>query len=315
MLKMELRSSISDLGLPHYAAGEEVAIKLHMGERGNRTYIRPRTVRRLVENLQDKGCDVFVTDTTTLYQRKRSNPEDYMETAAINGFTEENVGCPVKIADAEGDRKVGNVFIAKDLFEADRLLVLSHATGHISTGFAGAVKNVAMGCVSKRGKRYIHSAGWPRYREDRCKRCGDCVEACPFGFVMLNDRIELDLKDCPACERCLNACPEGALWRPADAMDECFRRYAETCRTVLSCFPDPLFINELNRVTKFCDCSVDPGPVISPDLGFLAASDPIEIDLESVRLITECNPLASEIFGSTWRDFVSQLMAGMEKKA
>jgi len=299
--------SVLDVPLPQYGEGEVVAIKLHMGERGNKTYVRPEDVRILVQRLKDAGARPFLTDTTTLYQRKRANVKDYLETAALNGFTEQLIGCPVIIADAEGSERVGRIHVAKGLLRATSLVVLSHATGHISTGFAGALKNLSMGCVSKEGKRYIHGAAWPRYREESCKKCGDCVEACPFGFVVLKDRIELNLKNCPACERCLKACKEGGLWRPEGAMEECYRRYAETCRAVLSRFPRALFINEIRRVTRFCDCSVDAGDVISPDIGFLASEDPVEIDRETVRLIVERNPDAAQAFGERWTEFIESV--------
>ena len=43
-----------------------VAIKLHMGELGNTTYIRPVFVRRAVDLVKQKGGKPFVTHTTAL---------------------------------------------------------------------------------------------------------------------------------------------------------------------------------------------------------------------------------------------------------
>jgi uncharacterized Fe-S center protein len=296
--------SIGKLPLPAYGSGEVVALKLHMGERGNPSHVTPDDVAALVLRIQKAGASVFVTDTTTLYQRKRASVEDYLETARLNGFSEDRIGCPVTIADAGGGSKQGRVELAKGIMEADSLLVFSHATGHITTGFAGALKNLAMGCATKVGKRHIHSAGWPRYRREVCRECGECVEACPFGFLVLEDGIELNLKNCPACERCLNACKNGALWRQPGAMEECYARYAETIGAILDHFPGAYFINEVNRVTRYCDCSVDPGQTISPDLGFLAGTNPVEIDEESVRIICEASPEAGEAFGGKWREFI-----------
>lgn len=308
---METYPAMEDLPLPDYDSTDSLAIKIHMGERGNKTHVRPDDVGRLVQRVKSAGADVFITDTTTLYQRKRANVKDYLETAALNGFTEDSVGCPVVIANAKGGRKVGRIWIAEGLFEANTLIILSHATGHITAGFAGAIKNVAMGCVTKRGKRYIHGAAWPRYREGFCKKCGNCVKACPFGFITLGDRIKLNLKDCPACERCLDACNAGGFWRPPEAMEECYNRYAETCEAVLSRFPGTIFINELNRVTRFCDCSASPEPVISPDLGFLVSGDPVEIDKESVRVIVDSSPEASKVFGIKWERFIQHVSSRM----
>ena len=308
-------TSIGDVPLPRFHPGDVVAVKLHMGERGNRTHVKAEDVVRLVSRIKSDGARVFVADTTTLYPRKRATVEDYLETAALNGYTEKRIGCPVIIADADGGRKIGRIHVAKGLLEASTLIVFSHATGHITTGFAGAIKNVAMGCVAKQGKRYIHGPAWPRHRDSHCRRCGICVETCPFGFITLKDSIKLDVRNCSACERCLNACQNGGLWRPPGAMEESYRRYAETCSTVISCFTKVFFVSELNRVTKFCDCSPNPEPVISPDLGFIVSDDPVEMDRESVRMITEADPQASQVFGDKWDDFITNVSKGMSKGA
>jgi uncharacterized Fe-S center protein len=301
---MEVFESIESVPLPRIGEDDVVAIKLHMGERGNPSYIRPQDVKTLVSRVRASGADVFITDTTTLYQRQRSNVQKYLETAQINGFTEDYIDAPVVIADAEGGERRGNIYVAKGLLTANVLLVLSHATGHITAGFAAAIKNVAMGCVGKPGKRYIHSAGWPRYNRDSCEKCGECAEACPFGFIELQEEgLSMNLRDCPACERCLGACEYGGLFRPPGAMVECYRRYAETFKAVVSCFDRVFFINELKRITRFCDCSVDPGPRISPDVGFLAGEDAIELDRLSAEIIMK-SPAGREALEPKWGDFI-----------
>ena len=42
------------------------AVKTHMGERKNKTFIQPSYVKRIVEVLKNHGGDPFVTDTTTM---------------------------------------------------------------------------------------------------------------------------------------------------------------------------------------------------------------------------------------------------------
>jgi len=302
---MEVFGSIESVPLPPMGGDDVVAGKLHMGERGNPSYIRPEDVRALVARVKGSGAEVFIADTTTLYQRKRSSVESYLETARINGFTEDYIGAPVVIADAEGGERRGNIDVAKGLLRANVLLVFSHATGHITAGFAAAIKNVAMGCVTKTGKRYIHSAGWPRYDRDSCVKCGECAEACPFGFIELREEgLKMNLKDCPACERCLGACEHGGLFRPPGAMAECYRRYAETFNAVVSSFDRVFYINELRRITRFCDCSVDPGPRISPDIGFLAGEDAVELDRLSAEMIMK-SPAARKALEPKWGEFIS----------
>jgi uncharacterized Fe-S center protein len=309
---MRVYETVGEIPLPAYGEGDAVAIKLHMGERGNLHYVRPGDVAVLVDRIKASGAQVFIGDTTTLYKRKRSTIPDYLETAALNGFTQERIGCPIVIADEIGGRQVGRVEIAEGFLRANSLLTFSHATGHITAGFAGAIKNIAMGCATRAGKSYIHSPGCPKYDREKCAFCGDCVEACPFDFISLEDGIEIELEDCPACGRCLTACENGALYQPEGAMVECYRRYAETCRAILDLFDNAFFINDLRRITKFCDCTVNSEPIISDDIGLIAGGDPIQIDSKSVEIISGRSPDAMEVFGHKWRDFIGHVSRFME---
>ena len=81
---------------------KSVAVKTHMGERGNVTYLRPFFVSRVVELVKKAGGEPFVTDTTVIYPGPRHTAEGYLATAAANGFTEASMGAPVVIAD-DGD--------------------------------------------------------------------------------------------------------------------------------------------------------------------------------------------------------------------
>lgn len=47
----------------------------------------------------------------------------------------------------------------------------------------------------------------------RCKRCGDCVDACPPGAMTLSEEegIKIDRELCTNCGECAEACPNQAL--------------------------------------------------------------------------------------------------------
>ena len=58
-----------------------VAIKLHFGEKGNTTFIRPLFLRRVVEQVKRYRGKPFLTDTNTLYTGSRSEAISHLTTA------------------------------------------------------------------------------------------------------------------------------------------------------------------------------------------------------------------------------------------
>ena len=76
-----------------------VAIKVHFGERGNTSFIRPLFFRRIVDKVKKLGAKPFLTDANTLYVGSRSDSVSHLVTALENGFSYTSVGAPVIIAD------------------------------------------------------------------------------------------------------------------------------------------------------------------------------------------------------------------------
>jgi uncharacterized Fe-S center protein len=280
--------------------GGSVAVKLHMGELGNITYIRPAFVRRVVDSVKEAGGKPFVTDTTALYPGERDTADKYLNTAAYNGFVEDSVGAPVVIADGDGDEgtsvsiesavkgcNLKEVQIASRIYDAQFLLVLSHVKGHMLTGIGGAMKNLAMGCVTKKTKMAQHAVNRPAFDESKCDRCGLCVESCPAGAISLeNGEIKQDLKKCVHCSTCLFECPDGAwFWRKG--VKEQLQIYvAHAASGVLRRFEGKVgFINFIQDVTPQCDCAAPSGRPIVQDVGILASLDPVAIDKASLDLV------------------------------
>ena len=50
-------------------------------------------------------------------------------------------------------------YVGKNLLNYDSMLVLSHFKGHPAAGYGGALKQLAIGCASIKGKALIHSGG------------------------------------------------------------------------------------------------------------------------------------------------------------
>ena len=56
-----------------FSKGQLVAVKLHFGEKGNTSYIRPNFVRRVVDRIKETGARPFLTDANTLYVGQRGS--------------------------------------------------------------------------------------------------------------------------------------------------------------------------------------------------------------------------------------------------
>lgn len=66
-------------------ADAPTAIKLHFGEEGNDSYVRPAFVRQVVDKIKACGGKPFITDANTLYTGSRQNAIDHMNTAIEHG--------------------------------------------------------------------------------------------------------------------------------------------------------------------------------------------------------------------------------------
>lgn len=298
-----LFSKVADVISP----GDSVAVKVHMGEYGGSGYLRPPIVRRVCDLIKEAGGKPFVSDSTTLYPLGRFTASKYLATAARNGFTEDSLGVPVVIADGEhgydgewveipqrvADCSLDKIKMARKIFDADSLIVLSHVKGHEMSGFGGSIKNVAMGCVTKESKAAQHRANRAVIDISKCSGCGECVEACPFeALSLIEERIVRDDEKCMDCSHCLYLCPEGVYSLPPRAKERFQIFLAHSATAVLSRFPLKVaFLNFIQDVTPLCDCAVPSGLSVIPDIGILASKDVVAIDKASLDLIAQSKPL------------------------
>ena len=72
-----------------FTSGDSVGIKLHWGERGNKSYLPPDYAKEIAGWLTAQGAKPFVFDTTVLYSGGRRTAEDSLNTAAHHGYTAE----------------------------------------------------------------------------------------------------------------------------------------------------------------------------------------------------------------------------------
>ena len=277
--------------------GSLVAVKLHMGEFMNYRYVRPAFIREIVTAIKEAGGKPFLTDTTTLYPRERYNAVDYLETARQNGFNRATIGAPVIIADGltgrsgiiieTGGKLLKEIEIGQAIYEADYLIAVTHCTGHINTGYAGALKNLGMGCTTKNGKRTVHDFSVPEVDTVKCEQCGSCIDSCPYSFIQMQEYPELEAEKCIGCLRCVNACPTGAMHNPEGWFEDYITALVEAAYAVIKKFGNKCyFINFLTDITAMCDCALQKDPLV-PDLGVLASRDILSIERASYDLINE----------------------------
>ena len=131
-------------------ANKYTAIKIHFGEPGNLSYLRPNFARVIVDLIREQGGRVFLTDCNTLYVGRRKNALDHLDAAYENGYNPFATSCHVIIADGlKGTDEtlvpingtyVKEAKIGRAIMDADIVISLNHFKGHESTGFGGALK-------------------------------------------------------------------------------------------------------------------------------------------------------------------------------
>ena len=166
-----------------------VAIKIHFGEYGNMSFLRPNYARVVADYVKELGGKPFLTDCNTLYPGSRKNALDHLDCPQENGFNEMTTGCHIIIGDGlkgtddivvpiEGGEYCKEAYIGRAVMDADVFISLNHFKGHESTGFGGALKNIGMGCGSRAGKMHQHNQGKPVVDPELCKNCKRCAKEC-----------------------------------------------------------------------------------------------------------------------------------------
>jgi len=270
-------------------AGKSVPVKLHMGEIKNKYFPKPDFVKQIIDTLKGFKIDPYLFDTTVSYTGLRHSKTGYLKLAKIHGFTQEKVGCNIVIDDLGVPITVeGREYeVAEHLNESTHIFALSHVKGHVATGMGGAIKNFGMGGVTKETKRRMHHGSRPVYQKDKCNYCGVCAELCPFKAInIIANKWRQNMLACFGCGVCVDACKNHALiHKDADL------QYVLAC-AAKACVQDKnvLYLNELKRISKSCDCDPFAGPVICPDIGYLVSDDPVAADKASLDLINDAKP-------------------------
>ena len=285
--------------------GKFVAIKMHFGELGNISYLRPNYAKAVADLVKEEGGKPFLTDCNTMYPGSRKNALEHLYCAWENGFTPMTVGCPVLIGDGlkgtddiavpvVGGEYVKEAKIGRAVMDADVFISLSHFKGHETTGFGGAIKNIGMGCGSRAGKAEQHSNGKPSIDAARCRGCRKCRRECANDGLVFDSetgKMTVDLAHCVGCGRCLGACNFDAIeFREDDAVEVLNRRMAEYAKAVVDGRPH-FHVSLIVDVSPYCDCHGENDAPILPNIGMFASFDPLALDQACADACLAANPL------------------------
>ncbi len=280
------------------APGDLVAVKVHFGERGNHTFVRPIFVRRVVDEIKNRGANPFLTDSSTLYPGERKEAVSALVCAIENGFAYAVVGAPLIMSDGlRGQTAVDvevqgellqQVSIGAEIVEADALVAITHFKCHELTGFGGSLKNLGMGCASRTGKLVQHSTAAPTVAEEYCTGCALCLKACAHDAIaVIEGTARIDPDRCAGCSRCITICQEKAVkirWNEAAPLV-----MKKMCEYALGAVSGKerksLYLSFITQVSPACDCYGHADAPIVNDIGICASVDPVALDQACADLV------------------------------
>lgn len=268
--------------------GKKVAIKVHFGERGCETYISPKIVKKVYDKIISLRKEASLVECNVLYRGSRTNSTEHIATAKEHGFS----FAPIDILDGEDGSEfieINGCQIGKGIKKYDSLIVLSHFKGHSMAGFGAAIKNVGMGLASRAGKMHLHSDVHPQVLE-KCIGCGKCIKHCDVNAIKIeNNKAKIDSNKCIGCAMCIAVCPNQAVSVPwmSETPKELQKKVVLYTKAVLSLFPNAVFINVLEKITKDCDCESDLQEPIMEDIGIISSENIVAADKASLDLANE----------------------------
>ena len=288
-LPCKLGRQLKESGLGKKVKNKKVAIKIHVGSGIGYTTIPPVFMRVLASFVKDNGGDCFFTDHYIAHR----HPEQ-------RGYTQESLGAPVieaaghlgkYIYTKEVDWKTfRHVDIAGHIHDADFLIDFSHVKGHGCCSYGGAVKNIAMGCVSDRTRGEEHGLeGSLKWDRKKCTHCNSCIESCNHRANSFNKKGEYEVNshNCTLCQHCYKICPAKAISLTGSSYLDFQKGLALCTKTVLDCYKpgNVFYINLLISITAMCDCWGITTPSLVPDIGVMSSWDLASIETASLDQI------------------------------
>ena len=269
---------------------KDIPLKVHFGEPGNVTYIKPENYDGIIDYLHDKGIETSFIETNVLYGGQRFKKELHLKTAKRHGFTR----IPVIIADGDYGENYHDVEISKKHFQKCKLgkefsnysqiIVIAHFKGHMLAGFGGAIKQLAMGYASRGGKLAVHMGIKPKINSRKCVQCGLCQKVCAEDAITIGEKSFIDHEKCVSCGACVAVCPNKSITimtlkgistaLKGSEFREKIVEYAYAAQKG----KNNIYINYTMNITAGCDCEGKKMKILMDDIGIFASTDPVAID-------------------------------------
>lgn len=282
-LPAKFQRMLNGLDLKSMFADKSVAVKMHLGHNVGYTTLHPVFVRAVISALKEAGGRPFVTDGAPAIAEAKER-----------GYTEEVLEAPIHSVSGTHDkyyyekainfRSLEKVQIAGGIADAEAMVVLSHGKGHGHCGFGGAIKNIAMGCVTVQTRGWIHALMDTEFswNAETCRHCYLCRDNCPGNAISFTDEGEFEvfLHHCRYCMHCVTSCPEHAIEIREEGIRYFQQGMARTTKATLDTFEPNrvLYITVLTNVTPLCDCWGFTTPAIVPDIGIVASDDIVAVE-------------------------------------
>jgi len=264
---------------------QKLPIKVHSGEPGNDTFIKPAYFDAVIDYLESKHIAPYFIETNTSYGGPRATTASHLTVAKNHGFTR----IPFVIGDVDGfghtevsvpGKHFKTAKIASKLADQEQVLVMTHFKGHVMAGFGGAIKMLGIGFASARGKSELH------------------------GAQQIPDGKQLDWSHWQKEDGSFN--PD--VVHSGQTFYERLTEYAYAA----SHGKRHIYMTFAMNITADCDCDGKHMEPVYPNLGIFISSDPVAIDTAVVDMLAKREG-KTPFEGTSVLDYAEQLGMGTKK--